>query len=76
MSAARAEVLGRIRSALGSAPAVPEVPRDYHPAGTAAVDLDLFCERVADYRAEVHRVAAGELDAALAEAATRCTVAR
>ena len=44
---------------------MPEVPRDYHPAGTAAVDLDLFCERVADYRAEVHRVSAGELDAAL-----------
>jgi len=71
VSAARAEVLGRIRSALGGAPVVPDVPRDYHPAGTAAVDLDLFCERVADYRAEVHRVSAGELDAALAEAAGR-----
>ena len=76
MSAARAEVLGRIRSALGAAPAVPEVPRDYHPAGTAAVDVDLFCERVADYRAEVHRVSAGELDAALAEAAGRLGLGR
>jgi len=76
VSAARAEVLGRIRSALGEAPVVPDVARDYHPAGTAGVDLDLFCERVADYRATVYRVAAGELDAALAEAATRLGLSR
>jgi len=76
VSAARAEVLGRIRSALGAAPAVPEVPRDYHPAGAAAVDVDRFCERVADYRAEVHRVSAGERDAALAEAAGRLGLRR
>jgi len=76
VSAARAEVLGRIRSALGAAPAVPEVPRDYHPAGAAAVDVDRFCERVADYRAEVHRVSAGELDAALVEAAGRLGLGR
>ena len=76
MSEARAEVLGRIRSALGAAPLVPDVPRSYHPAGAAAVDVDLFCERVADYRAVVHRVAAGELDAALAEAAGRLGLRR
>ena len=76
MSEARAEVLARIRSALGSAPAVPDVPRAYHPAGAAEVDLDLFCERVADYRAEVHRVPADGLDAALAEAAARLGLRR
>ena len=76
MSEARAEVLGRIRSALGSAPVVPDVPRSYHPAGAAEVDLDLFCERVADYRAEVHRVSAGELGAALAAAAERLGLRR
>jgi L-lactate dehydrogenase complex protein LldG len=76
VSDARAEVLGRIRSALGSAPVVPGVPRSYQPAGAAEVDLDLFCARVADYRAEVHRVAAGELDAALAEAAGRLGLRR
>jgi L-lactate dehydrogenase complex protein LldG len=76
VSAARAEVLGRIRSALGGAPVVPEVPRDYHRAGAAAVDLDLFCERVADYRATVHRVASAELGAALAEAAARLGLRR
>jgi hypothetical protein len=48
VSDARAEVLGRIRSAIGAAPAVPDVLRDYHPAGFAAVDIVLFCERVAD----------------------------
>ena len=76
MSEARAEVLGRIRSALGVAPVVPDVPRSYHPAGAAAVDVDRFCERVADYRAVVHRVSAGELDAALAEAASRLGLRR
>jgi L-lactate dehydrogenase complex protein LldG len=60
---ARDEVLGRVRSALGEAPAVPEVPRDYHGPGTAAVDVDLFCERVADYKATVHRTTADDLAA-------------
>ena len=73
---ARAEVLGRIRSALGTAPVVPEVPRGYAAAGSAAADADLFCERVADYRATVHRVAAGELAGALAEACERLGVRR
>ena len=76
MSDARAEVLGRIRSALGSAPVAPAVPRDYHPAGFAAVDVDLFCERVADYRATVHRVSRDELGPALAEAAARLGLRR
>ena len=76
MSAARAEVLGRIRSALGAAPAVPDVPRDYHRAGTATVDLDRFCERVADYRATVHRASRAELPAALAEVAERLGLGR
>ena len=58
---ARDEVLGRVRSALGEAPAVPEVPRDYHGPGAAAVDVDLFCERVADYKATVHRGGRGGL---------------
>jgi L-lactate dehydrogenase complex protein LldG len=60
---ARDEVLGRVRSALGEAPAVPEVPRDYHGPGAAAVDVDLFCERVADYKATVHRTTPGDLAA-------------
>ena len=76
MSDARAEVLGRIRSALGAAPPVPDVPRDYAPPGTRAADVDRFCERVADYRATVHRVEPGELAGALAEASARLAARR
>jgi L-lactate dehydrogenase complex protein LldG len=42
---------------------VPEVPRDYHGPGAAAVDVDLFCERVADYKATVHRTTPDDLAA-------------
>jgi L-lactate dehydrogenase complex protein LldG len=76
VSEARAEVLGAVRSALGPAPPVPEVPRDYHAAGSAPVDLDRFCERVADYRATVHRVGRDELPAALAQACRRLGLRR
>jgi L-lactate dehydrogenase complex protein LldG len=58
---ARDVVLGRIRAALGPAPAVAEIPRGYRAAGTVAPDVDRFCERVADYRATVHRVGEDEL---------------
>jgi L-lactate dehydrogenase complex protein LldG len=63
VSAARDEVLSRIRGALGPAPAVPDVPRAYRGVGdTAAGDVvGLFCERVAEYKATVTRVAAGGL---------------
>jgi L-lactate dehydrogenase complex protein LldG len=58
---ARDEILARVHSALGDAPAVPEVPRDYHGTGAATADVDLFCERVSDYRANVRRVAAADV---------------
>ena len=66
---ARDDVLAAVRAALGPAPVVPDVPRDYRVAGTLQPDVDLFAERVAEYRATVHRVAAGELEAKLAELA-------
>ena len=77
MSAARAEVLGRIRSALGAAPAVPEVPRDYHPRGrrrrststSSASGWPTTARRCTGSRR-------GELDAALAEAAGRLGLGR
>jgi L-lactate dehydrogenase complex protein LldG len=68
VSAARAEILARIRAALGDTAASPEVARDYRQAGTELADVDRFCERVADYRATVHRVARGDLGDALATA--------
>ncbi|NYG54395.1 LUD domain-containing protein [Nocardioides perillae] len=74
---AREEVLGRVRAALADvapqaraavAPTAPRVPeRPHHEV------VDLFCERVADYRAVVERCAVDELGdrvaAALAGAA-------
>jgi L-lactate dehydrogenase complex protein LldG len=72
VSDARTAVLGRIRDALGPSPVVPEVPRDYRPAGSPAPSggdvVALFCERAADYRATVRRVSAAELPGAVAAA--------
>jgi L-lactate dehydrogenase complex protein LldG len=69
---ARDELLGRIRAALGPAPAVPEVPRGYRPAGDAASGspelVERFCERVAEYRATVLRTPGDELETVLAVA--------
>ncbi len=53
--AAREEILARIRTALSDHPQAAAVPRDYRRSGSIAVDLDQFVERVADYRATVHR---------------------
>ena len=63
MSAARDVVLGRIREALGPGVAVPDVPREYRGPGDADRDdvVDRFCERVAEYRASVTRIAAADL---------------
>ncbi|HEX5142650.1 MAG TPA: lactate utilization protein C [Mycobacterium sp.] len=58
MRDARTEVLGRIRSALASAPPDPgPVPRDYHRESlTGTADIDRFVETVSDYRAQVRRI--------------------
>jgi L-lactate dehydrogenase complex protein LldG len=69
VSAAREVVLGRIRDALGPAPRVPEVPRAYRGAGAASAgSVDRFCQRVAEYRAEVLRTTADDLGATIAAA--------
>jgi L-lactate dehydrogenase complex protein LldG len=62
---ARDDVLARVRSALGPGAAVPEIPRGYRGPGDATPDdvVGLFCERVAEYKATVTRVAAAELGA-------------
>ena len=61
MSAAREAVLSRIRSALGPGVAVPDVPRGYRGPRVDDSAVDRFCERVAEYRATVTRVAAADL---------------
>jgi L-lactate dehydrogenase complex protein LldG len=69
---ARRVVLARVRAALGPAPAATAgaIPRAYRQAGRALdpdAVVDRFCERVREYRAHVHRVPAGALDALVAE---------
>ena len=70
MSGGREAVLARVRAALGPAPAIPDVPRAYRQAGALgaggdSVTVDLFCGRVADYRATVRRVSGEQLPGAL-----------
>ncbi len=70
MSDARDVVLGRIRAALGPDGDVPEVPRRYRQGGSQAGGphmVDLFCERAAEYRATVRRVAESDVGATVAE---------
>ena len=58
-SSARDEILSRVRTAAAGAPSV-EIPRQYRQTGAAAGSsalIDRFAERVADYRADVHRCA-------------------
>jgi L-lactate dehydrogenase complex protein LldG len=70
VSGGREALLARVRAALGSAVEIPEVPRAYRQAGALgdggdSVTVDLFCARVADYRATVRRVRGDELLGAL-----------
>jgi L-lactate dehydrogenase complex protein LldG len=66
---ARAAVLGRIRAALGPAAEAPAVPRGYRRRSERAAEesVELFAERVAEYRATVHRAAEGEVGRVVAE---------
>jgi L-lactate dehydrogenase complex protein LldG len=47
-------ILGRVRAALRDQPPVPSIPRDYRREFGPA-DLDLFVERLVDYKAVVHQ---------------------
>lgn len=70
MSTARDEMLGRVRRALGEAPAAPEVPRAYRTRGelpTPAL-LDLLEDRLVDYKASVRRAAPDEVETTLTAA--------
>ena len=67
MDDAREGILGRIRAALADAPAPVAIPRDYELALPSATPiLELFVERVSDYRAIVRRTTASGLSAAIA----------
>lgn len=59
MASAREEILARIRAAKGAAP--DPVVRNYQRRRSTSDVLDLLEERVADYKAIVHRVSAAEI---------------
>jgi len=64
---AREEILAGVRRALAAADVAPvHVPRGYRSTGPA--DVDLFAERVADYRAVVVRCGEHEVEARIADA--------
>jgi len=63
---AREEVLRRVRAALDGSPAPALVPREYTVTGQHPDVVGLFAERVDDYRARVHRVAAQDVASTIA----------
>jgi L-lactate dehydrogenase complex protein LldG len=83
MSAAREEILHRIRRALADVPAAETaddlvVTRDYRSVDERPRDqlIALLCERIGDYNAEVRRVAATEVAAAVRAACADAGIAR
>ena len=74
---ARADILHRISSALGGAKA-GDVPRNYRTEDARERDeiVDLFAERVAEYRATVHRVRESEVADAVAGIASEAGARR
>lgn len=72
MTSPRDEVLARIRTALGTAPTVEDVPRTYRQGGEHAPGdralIDLLDERLTDYRAHVHRTTPDQVTEAVAQA--------
>jgi len=57
VSDARTEILQRIADAIGPRPAERSAPREYRRVGALdiAERVELFCARVGEYRAQVHR---------------------
>jgi L-lactate dehydrogenase complex protein LldG len=71
MSAAREAILAAVRNATAGATPPAPVERSYRRDGerTPLERIDLLCERLVDYRANVRRVRARELRAAVEELA-------
>jgi len=78
VSSSREAILGRIRTAIAGMEQTLPVSRDYRASGGLARSerIDLFCRRIGDYRAEVRRVAAGDLEPAIADAFERRSARR
>ena len=78
VSIARDEILARVRSALAGS-ALPEpVVRAYRLGGdgSRAQVVELLCERLVDYKAEVRRVDESDLPRAIAETCAARSVSR
>lgn len=73
MTSARAEVLRRISSALGESPALVDVQRRYRRAGADSGDLELFMDRLGDYRASVTRTGLSLLPSCLSQILRRAS---
>jgi L-lactate dehydrogenase complex protein LldG len=68
VTGARDEILGRVRSALAGSPPAEPVVRAYGRGGASGETVvALLCERLDDYKADVRRVTADSLPAAIAE---------
>ena len=72
---ARDEILARIQQALGTDRGDSVAAVEYQPVA-AHGDVDLFTERVADYRATVHRCAPGEVRETAARVLAELRVSR
>ena len=71
MTEARDEILARIAVALADGPPEVAVPREYERSLGPTVDIvELFAERVADYRATVHRSERADLPGVIATVLT------
>ena len=72
MSASRELVLARVRAAIAGS-ARPPVPREYRRAGARDrnATIELLCERIGAYQAEVRRVDPSGLRAAIGDAFAR-----
>jgi L-lactate dehydrogenase complex protein LldG len=71
MNGSRELILARVRDALGDGGAAAVAPpRTYRRQGTLAPQerIELLCERIGDYQAQVRRVGAGALADAIGEA--------
>jgi L-lactate dehydrogenase complex protein LldG len=68
VTGARDEILDRVRSALAGSPPAEPVVRAYGRGGVSGETVvALLCERLEDYKADVRRVTADSLSAAIAE---------
>ena len=71
---AREEILARIRTALGPAPSAPPIPREYRRTAPDEGLVELFTDRLLDYRASVVPATADSLEAIIDAAVTGRTL--